>query len=63
MLYKAFLYIVLISLYVAFFGIKSFDRFKEESIVVIKKNLDIASSEMNARPGELLIFKHRDNYS
>ena len=51
MVYKVFLYIILISLYVVFFGINSFERFKEDSIVVIKKSLDIASSEMNVRPG------------
>ena len=50
MISKLFLYIVLISLYVVFFGIKSFDRFKEESIVVIKKNLDIESVD-TVRPG------------
>ena len=51
MVYKVFLYIVLTSLYVVFFGIDSFERFKEESIVVIKKDLDIASTAMNVRPG------------
>ena len=56
MVYKVFLYIVLISLYVVFFGINSFERFKEDSIVVIKKGLDIASSEMNVRPGSVPHF-------
>ena len=56
MVYKVFLYIILISLYVVFFGINSFERFKEDSIVVIKKGLDIASSEMNVRPGSVPHF-------
>ena len=60
MISKLFLYIVLISLYVVFFGIKSFDRFKEESIVVIKKNLDIESADMNVRPGLKTEREHRD---
>ena len=57
MVYKVFLYLLLISLYVVFFGIKSFERFKEDSIVVSKRNLDIASSDMNVRPGDNRFFK------
>ena len=57
MVYKVFLYLLLISLYVVFFGIKSFERFKEDSIVVSKRNLDIASSDMNVRPGDIRFFK------
>ena len=57
MVYKVFLYLLLISLYVVFFGIKSFERFKEDSIVVSKRNLDIASSDMNVRPGDNRLFK------
>ena len=54
-LVRLFWIFVLISLYVVFFGIKSFERFNEESIVVIKKNLDISSTDMNVRPGEELL--------
>lgn len=57
MVYKVFLYLLLILLYVVFFGIKSFERFKEDSIVVSKRNLDIASSDMNVRPGDNRFFK------
>ena len=57
MVYKVFLYLLLISLYVVFFGIKSFERFKEDSIVVSKRNLDIASSDMNVGPGDNRFFK------
>ena len=54
---KVCLYIILISLYVVFFGIKSFQRFNDETIVVIKKNLDISSTDMNVKPGEERLIK------
>ena len=56
-----FLYIVLISLYVVFFGIKSFKRYKEHSIIVSKNNLDIASTDINIRPGSGNISVKREN--
>ena len=56
-----FLYFVLISLYVVFFGLNSFKRYKEESIIVIKKNLDIASTDINIRPGLVNISMKTEN--
>ena len=49
-LVRLFWIFVLISLYVVFFGINSFERFNEEAIVVIKENLDISSIDIN--PGD-----------
>ena len=51
MVHKAFLNIVLVSLYVYFFGIKSVKRFKEDSIVTIKRNQDYSSSDFEVKPG------------
>ena len=52
MVQKVFIYIVLISLYIYIFGIKSFNRLKEDSIVTIKKNIDISSPGLEVKPGE-----------
>ena len=51
MVYKVLIYIVLIILYIYFFGHSSFTRFKEESIVTIRKNLDISSLDFEVKPG------------
>ena len=49
-LVRTFWIFVLISLYVVFFGINTFERFTKESIIVIKENLDVSSTDIN--PGE-----------
>ena len=51
MAYKFFLYLVLIALYIYFFGLSSFNRYKEESIVTINKILPISSREISRKPG------------
>ena len=48
---KVFLIIVLSLLYIFLFGIKSIDRFMDDSIVTIKKELDMTSIDMDIRPG------------
>ena len=49
-LVRPFWIFVLISLYVVFFGINTLKRFTKESIIVIKENLDVSSTDIN--PGE-----------
>ena len=51
MAYKSFLYLLLIALYIYVFGLASFNRYKEESIVTINKILPISSREIIRKPG------------
>ena len=53
-LVRPFWIFVLISLYVVFFGINTFKRFTKESIIVIKENLDVSSTDIN--PGEIFVY-------
>ena len=53
MVHIVFMNVVLISLYVYFFGITSVDRFLEESIVTIKKTEDISSTSLDVKPGHM----------
>ena len=52
MFYKFFLYLLLIALYIYYFGVASFNRFKEESIVTINQILPISSREIGRNPGK-----------
>ena len=52
MVYKFFLYLILIALYIYFFGLDSFDRFKEKSIVTINNIIPISSREAMRNPGK-----------
>ena len=50
--YKVILYVVLIAIYVHFFGITSVDRFLEDSIVTIQKSQEISSLGLELNPGK-----------
>ena len=52
MVYKFFLYLLLIALYIYQFGLASFNRFNEESIVTINQILPISSREISRNPGK-----------
>ena len=53
---KMVLNVVLFVLYVYFFGIPSFQRYMEKSIVTITKDLDISSSEIEIKPGRIIMI-------
>ena len=55
-LVRLFWIFVLISLYVVFFGINTFERFQEESTVVITNDLDISS--IDVKPGDSRFLFH-----
>ena len=55
MVYKAFLNLFLIGLYIYYFGIESFERYKEESIVTINKVLPISSNQIKKKPGMITL--------
>ena len=53
---KMVLNVVLFVLYVYFFGVPSFQRYMEKSIVTITKDLDISSSEIEIKPGRIIMI-------
>ena len=53
---KLVLNVVLFVLYVYFFGVPSFQRYMEKSIVTITKDLDISSSEIEIKPGKIIMI-------
>ena len=53
---KLVLNVVLFVLYVYFFGVPSFQRYMEKSIVTITKDLDISSSEIEIKPGRIIMI-------
>ena len=54
-LMRLFWIFLLISLYVVFFGINSFERFNEEAIVVIIENLVFSSIDFNPGGNRFLL--------
>ena len=54
--YKFFLYLLLIVLYFYFFGLASFEKYKEESIVTINNIIPISSREAIRNPGKREIY-------